>query len=152
MASLFFALDKHIVNINLHVLSNLFSEHLVHQPLVGSSYVLQLEWHDSITIKSLTGDECNLLLVLFWHLDLVVSWEYVHERLELMSCCWVDKLVNSRQWEAILWVGIIQVREIHTFSLFLLPFLPWWRWPTNSGNRLLHFPICLLNIWFTNFW
>ena len=40
MASFFFTLDKCIVNINLHVPFNLFAEHLVHQPLVGSSCVL----------------------------------------------------------------------------------------------------------------
>ena len=64
MASLFFTLDKHIVDINLHVPSNLLTEHLVHQPLVNSSYVFQSKWHDFVAIKALTGDECCLLLIL----------------------------------------------------------------------------------------
>lgn len=147
MASFFFTLGKLIVNINFHVRSTLFAEHLVHQPLVSSSYVFQSKWHDSIAVESFTIDESILIFLL--HLHLVVTWKSIHKRQELVSYCWIDELVNPQQWEDILWAGIVQVSEIYAqcpFSIFL--FYHDDVWPTSQGNRLLEWnwlqEICLL--------
>ena len=60
-------------------------EHLVHQPLVGDSYVLQYEGHHSITVGSLPNDELGLLLVAGVHTDMIVAREGVHEAKEFMT-------------------------------------------------------------------
>ena len=45
------ALDEHVVHIYLYVPPNLFTEHLVYQPLVRGPCVLQAEGHDLVTVE-----------------------------------------------------------------------------------------------------
>ena len=66
MTSFFLTLDEQIVNINLHVPSNLLIEHLVYQYLVYCSYVLQSKWHEPVTVQSFTSDEGHFLLILYY--------------------------------------------------------------------------------------
>ena len=49
---------------------------------------------------------------------LAVFEESVKEEQHPMPDCSIHYLIDSRQWEAILWVGFIQVRVVHTYSPF----------------------------------
>ena len=120
MILLFLALDKHIIQKHLYLLPNLLAEHLVYQPLVRCSCVLQTKRHDPVTIEPLAGDKGNPLLIFFCHLYLVVSEEGVYNREELVPGHRVHKLVNPRQREAVLRAGAIQIREVDTHSPFLV--------------------------------
>ena len=87
MILFFLALDKHVVHIYLYVPSNLLIEHMVDQPLVHGSCVLQAVGHDPVAIKPLPGDEGDLLFIFFYHLNLVVSGEGVNKGEKLVSSC-----------------------------------------------------------------
>ena len=87
MILLFLALDKHVIHIHFHVPPNLLAEHLVYQPLVCGSCVLQTEGHNPVAIEPLAGDEGSLLLIFLSHLYLVVLGEGVHKGEELVSSC-----------------------------------------------------------------
>ena len=73
MASLVYALHKHVVDINLYILSYLWTKHMIYQPLISCPCVLQTEGHHFVAKQSLAGDEGSLLLISFIHLDLVIS-------------------------------------------------------------------------------
>ena len=75
MSRLFFTLDEHVVHIHFHVSPDLFTEHLVYQPLVGYSCIFQLEGQHLVAIKPLAYDEGNFLLVFLCHFYLVVPRE-----------------------------------------------------------------------------
>ena len=66
---------QHVIYVHLHGCSYLLLEHPVHQPLIGSSCVLEPEWHHKIIIGSLRCDERGLFLVVWVHTDLVVAGE-----------------------------------------------------------------------------
>ena len=55
-----FALDEHIINVYLHILPNLFVEHLVYQSLIRGLCVLQTKGHNPVTIEPLASDERSL--------------------------------------------------------------------------------------------
>ena len=73
-----FRLDYHIIHINFY----LFMYHIMQQccrnTLEGGTSILKAEWHDSVAICSLRGDEQSLLHILWCHLDLIVSTETIH--------------------------------------------------------------------------
>ena len=48
---------QHIIHVDLDVPSNLMCKHLVHEPLVHCSCVLETEWHHFIIEETLTGDK-----------------------------------------------------------------------------------------------
>ena len=48
---------QHIIHVDLDVPSNLMCKHLVHEPLVHCSCVLETEWHHFIIEDTLTGDK-----------------------------------------------------------------------------------------------
>ncbi len=56
-------LDEHVVDVDLHCVTEVVCEHLVDQPLVGCTSVLQAEGHDLVTEDPSFGDEGSLLLV-----------------------------------------------------------------------------------------
>jgi len=93
---LFLALDEHVVHIYLYIPPNLLTEHLVYQPLVCGSCVLQAEWHDPVIIEPLASDKGSLLLIFFCHLNLVILEKVVYKGEKLVPCCRVHKLVNPR--------------------------------------------------------
>ena len=75
---------QHVIYVHLHGHSYLLLEHPVHQPLIGSSCVLEPKRHHTITIGSLLYDERDLFLVIWVHADLVVAREGVHKIEEFM--------------------------------------------------------------------
>ena len=120
MFLLFFTLDEHVVHIYFHVPPNLLAEHLVYQSMVRGSRILQTKRHDPIAIKPLAGDEGGILLILFFHLNLVVSGEGDHKGKKLGPGRKVHKLVNPGKREVVFWGGAIQIREVDAHSLFLV--------------------------------
>ena len=87
---------QHVIYIYLHRCSDFLLEHLVHQPLVGGSCVLQSEEHHSITLGSLPSDEWGLLLVVGVHTDMIVAREGVYEAEEFMTGRGVHYEVDPR--------------------------------------------------------
>ena len=74
--------DHHVINVGLHVSSNLVSKDLIDHPLVGGSGILQSKGHCLITISPPVSDEGYLFFVFGCHPDLIVSREGIHERHE----------------------------------------------------------------------
>ena len=48
---------QHVVYINLNVPPNLICEHLIHQPLICGSRILESERHYFVAEETLAGDE-----------------------------------------------------------------------------------------------
>ena len=93
---------QHVIYVHLHGCSYLLLKHPVHQPLIGSSCVLEPKGHHTIKIGSLRCDERGLFLVVWVHTDLVVSGEGVHKTEEFMAGCGIYDEVDPRQRETVL--------------------------------------------------
>ena len=85
---------QHVIYIHLHSCAYLLLEHPVHQPLIGSSCILEPKRHHMITIGSLRCDERGLFLVVWVYTDLVVAGEGIHKIEEFMAGCGVHDEVN----------------------------------------------------------
>ena len=72
MASFVQTLHKHVVNVHLHVLSYLWTEHVIYQPLISCPCVLQTEGHYLVAKQTLVGNEGGFFLVNFVHLYLII--------------------------------------------------------------------------------
>ena len=51
------AFYQHIIYVDLNVPPNLMCEHLVHQPLIRNTRILESKLHHFVTEKPLAGDE-----------------------------------------------------------------------------------------------
>ena len=79
------ALDEHVIHVNLHVVADLVLKYLIDELLVDCPDVLQPERYDPISIQPPVDDEHYLLLVMWYHFDLVVPKEGIHKSQQLMS-------------------------------------------------------------------
>ena len=107
---------QHVVYVHLHGCSYLLLEHPVHQPLIGSSCVLEPKRHHTITIGSLRCDERGLFLIIWVHADLIVDGEGIHETEEFLAGCGIYDEVDSRQRETVLWARSVDVSEVDAES------------------------------------
>ena len=67
------ALHQHIIYINFHIMSNLWTKHIVHQPLISCPPIPQTEGHHRLVKQALTGNEGRLLLIHLIHPYLIVT-------------------------------------------------------------------------------
>ena len=74
------AFDHHVINVGLHISTNLVNEDLIDHPLISSSSIFQLEGHYFIAVSPSVSDEGCFLFVFWCHLDLIVTREGIHER------------------------------------------------------------------------
>ena len=107
---------QHVIYIHLHGCSYMLLEHPVHQPLIGSSCVLEPKWHHTIIIGSLRCDERGLFLVVWVHADLVVAGEGIHKTEEFMAGGGIHDEVDSQQRETIFWACFVDVSEVDAES------------------------------------
>ena len=107
---------QHVVYVYLHGRSYMLLEHLVHQPLIGSSCVLEPKWHHTITIGSLRCDKRGLFLVVWVHANLVVAREGIHKTEEVMASGGIHDEVDSRQRETVFWACFVDVSEVDAES------------------------------------
>ena len=91
-------------------------EHLVDEPLVGSTSVLEPEGFDFVTKNAPLDDEGNLLLVFWVHEYLVIDREGIHEAKKLMTNNGVKYHIDVRKWEGILGKSLVEVVEIDAYS------------------------------------
>lgn len=66
------ALNQYVFYIHLNIPPNLAFKHLINEPLVDGSRVLQSKGHDLVTIESAVGDEGSFFLVGLVHLYLII--------------------------------------------------------------------------------
>ena len=78
---------QHVINIDLDISSNLMCEHLVHEPLICRTCVLETERHHFVAKEALVSDEQSLLLIFFVHFYPVIAKESVHEAQQLVLSC-----------------------------------------------------------------
>ena len=102
MSRLFFTLDEHVIHVHFHVSQDLFTEHLVYQPLVGCSCIFQPEEHHLVAVEPLACDEGSFLLVFLCHFYLIVLQECVHKSQVLVPCCGIHHLIYPQQGEAVI--------------------------------------------------
>ena len=141
-----------------HSCAYLLLEHPVHQPLIGSFYVLEPKRHHTITIGSLRCHERGLFLVVWVHTDLVVAGEGVHKTEKFMAGCGVYDEVDPRQRETILWACSVDVNEVDTDSPLAVCFFD--KYDVGQPLRILHLPdrscleefVDLLVYGFLSFW
>jgi hypothetical protein len=69
----FLCLENDVIDVSLDRPADVFSEHMVHAPLVGGTCIPQAKWHCSITIHAKRCDKRSRELVGFFHLDLVIA-------------------------------------------------------------------------------
>ena len=89
-----------------------------HGSLIGSTDILQVEWHDIICVGSPMSGECSLGFVLLCHLNLVVAWESIHEGEEPICSDIMDQGINVWLWKVILGAGPIQIPIINAHAYF----------------------------------
>lgn len=73
VVGLFGALDEHVVNVDLHILTNLVFENLIDQSLIDSSCIFQIKRCYFITINTFFDDERCILLILGSHPYLAIA-------------------------------------------------------------------------------
>ena len=112
------ALYQHIIYINFHISPNLWTKHMIHQPLISYPRILQPKGQHLVTKQTLASNERCLLLIYLVHPYLIVTWKGVHETQQFMTRSWVHQLINMWQWVAILWASLIQIGEVHSYSPF----------------------------------
>ena len=129
---------KHVIYVHLHSCAYLLLEHPVHQPLIGSSCILEPKRHHTITIGSLRCDKRGLLLVVWVYTDLVVAGEGIHKTEEFMAGCGVHDEVNPWQREAVLWARFVDVSEVDTESPLAIFFFD--EYDVGQPLRILYLP------------
>ena len=78
-APLILTLHQHVIYIDFYIPPNLWTEHVVNQPLICCPCVLQIERHHLITKQALTSDKGFFFLIRLVHSYLVVPRESVHK-------------------------------------------------------------------------
>ena len=66
-------LDEHVVDVYFHGLAEMVSEHLVNEPLVHGTSVLEPEGHDFVAEDALLHDKGGLFLIFWVHKYLVIA-------------------------------------------------------------------------------
>ena len=131
---------QHVIYVHLHGRSYLLLEHHVHQPLVGSSCVLEPKRHHTITIGSLPYDERGLFLVIWVHADLVIAGEGIHKTEEFMADCGVYDEVDPRQRETVFWARSVDVSEVNAESPLAVCFFD--KYDVGQPFRIFHLSDC----------
>ena len=107
MLSLDLTLHQHVIYIDFYIPPNLWTKHVVNQPLICCPCVLQTERHHLITKEALTGDKGCFLLVCLVHHYLIVSRESVHKSKQLVTRSGIYQLVNARQRVTVFGAGLV---------------------------------------------
>ena len=124
---------QHVIYVHLHGRSYLLLEHHVHQPLIGSSCILEPKWHHTITIGSLRCDERGIFLVVWVYADFVVAGEGIHKTEEFMASSGIHDEVDSRQREIVLWACFVNVSEVDAKSPLAVFFFDKYDLANHSG-------------------
>ena len=133
---------QHVIYVHLHGRSYLLLEHPVHQPLIGSSCVLEPKRHHKITIGSLRCDEQGLFLVTWVHADLVVAGEGIHKIKKFMASSGIHDEVDTRQKETVLLACFVDASEVDAESPLAVCFFN--KYDVGQPFRIFHFSNCSL--------
>ena len=106
--------DHHVINVGLHVSSDLMSEDLIDHPLVGGSGILQPEGHYLVMVSPPISDEGCLFFIFGCHVNLVVAAKSVHEGKHLASDYIIEQDVGDWQGKCILRACFVEISEVHT--------------------------------------
>ena len=131
---------RHVIYVHLHGRFYLSLEHPVHQPLIGSSYVLEPKRHHMITIGSLPCDERGLFLVIWIHADLVVVGEGIHKTEEFMASRGVYDEVDPRKRKTVFWAHSVNVSEVDAKSPLAVYFFD--KYDIGQPFRIFHLSDC----------
>ena len=97
MESSFLIFHEHVIDVDLHIATDLIFEDFIDQPLICSFDIFETKRHNFVAVQAFVGDKCHLLLIIRCHPDLVVGGEGIHEAEQLMVQCDVDQLINQEQ-------------------------------------------------------
>ena len=64
---------QHVIHIDFYILPNLWTKHMINQPLISCPRVLQIEGHHLVTKQTLASNERCLLLIYLVHPYLIVT-------------------------------------------------------------------------------
>ena len=67
------ALGQHVVDIHLHVSTDLVLKDLIDEPLISRPYILQTERYYFIVVRPSVSDEGDLFFIFVDHLDLIIA-------------------------------------------------------------------------------
>jgi hypothetical protein len=65
-------LDYDVIDVSLDRSTNVFTEHVVHAPLVRHTHIPQTKWHSNVAVHAKRCDERSRELVGLFHPDLVI--------------------------------------------------------------------------------
>ena len=131
---------QHVIYVHLHGRSYFLLEHPVHEPLIGSSCVLEPKRHHTITIGSLRCDERGLFLVIWVHADLVLAGEGIHKTEKFMVGSGIHDEVDTRQRETVLWACFVDVNEVDAESPLVVFFFD--KYDVGQPFRIFHLSDC----------
>ena len=109
-------LHNHIIHIDLNIPVHHVMKQCSSCSLIGSTCVLQLKRHDSITVGAPLSDKRCLLPVLRSHHNLVITIESIHKRQHCMPCTTINQLVNMWERKIILGASLVEISKVHTNS------------------------------------
>ena len=107
MLSFVLTLHQHVIYIHFYILPNLWTKHVVNQPLICCTCVLQTERHHLIIEQGLTGDKGCFLLICLVHPYLIVSRESIHKSKQLVTRSGIYQLVDVRQRVTVFGAGLV---------------------------------------------
>ena len=111
----FFGLQKHVVDIGLHCVTQQRSEYLSHQPLISCPNILQAERHHMIAVYPVQHNEGLFLCVKQVHGNLMIPGESFQEQ-QYFVPGYGNNLVCLWQGESIFWACFVEVSVIYTYA------------------------------------
>ena len=106
------AFHNQIINVTFDCFPEMFLENLSHRSLVCGTGILQTERHHRIAEDAEGCSKRRMLLILWMHLDLVISRKSIHEGHPLKSTCIVDNDIRDWEREIVFRTCFIQVPEV----------------------------------------
>jgi hypothetical protein len=100
-------------------------ERKIHGPLKSSSDIFQTKRHLLIIECTPQTNERGFVLVFGLYIYLILSGKNIHERKDLAAYAFIKNLVDKWSGEIIIWIGLVQIMEICTYTNHTLLFFDW---------------------------
>ena len=88
-----------------------------HGMLEGCSKIFKAERHFPVCKSTPRTYKCRLMLVLRFDLDLVIARKSIQKRKYFSSHTLIENLINERHGEVIFRTRLVQVSNIHTYTI-----------------------------------
>ena len=124
-----------VIQVRLYDVANIMKS-IRHRTLESGTGIFKIERYLLISEGAPRTNESCLMLVCGGYVDLVVTRESIHKRINLTSYAVIDKLINKRSRKVIFWTGTINIAVVNTDPDSALLFIhrDYIRHPIRKGN------------------